>query len=49
MNTKLRKRIDNQHLNDCLVTFIEHDIFCKISEDDIIESFMVMRKRRVEF
>ncbi|XP_062178741.1 uncharacterized protein LOC133883429 [Phragmites australis] len=49
VKNKLRNSMGDELLNDCLVTFIERDVFCKISEDDIIESFMVMRKRRVEF
>ncbi|XP_066334370.1 uncharacterized protein [Miscanthus floridulus] len=34
-------------LDDCLVTFIERDIFFQVNEDDIMETFMSMRKRRI--
>jgi hypothetical protein len=33
-------------LDDCLVTYIERDIFFKVNEEDIIETFMALRKRR---
>jgi hypothetical protein len=29
-------------LDDCLVTFIERDLFFKVDEDDIIEIFMAL-------
>jgi hypothetical protein len=45
---KLRNRMGDELLNDCLVTYIERDIFSKVSEDDIIKSFMTMRKRKVK-
>jgi hypothetical protein len=33
-------------LDDCLVTYIERDIFFEVNEEDIIETFMALRKRR---
>jgi hypothetical protein len=33
-------------LDDCLVTFIEQDIFLNVKEEDIINCFMVIRRRR---
>jgi hypothetical protein len=33
-------------LDDCLVTYIERDIFEEVKEDDIIEAFFALRKRR---
>ena len=33
-------------LNDCLVIFIEREIFSNISEDDIIHTIMAMKKRK---
>jgi hypothetical protein len=33
-------------LDDCLVTYIERDIFFKVDEKDIIKTFMALRKRR---
>ena len=37
----------DDHLNDCLVTFIERDVFMKVSEDDIVDAFMAMQRRIV--
>jgi hypothetical protein len=42
----LRNRMSDQLLNDCLVTFIERDIFSNVSEDDIVNLFMSMKKRK---
>jgi hypothetical protein len=33
-------------LDDCLVNFIEQDIFLNVKEEDIINCFMVIRRRR---
>ena len=33
-------------LDDCLVTFIERDILDEIDEDDVIKTFMSIKKRR---
>ena len=41
-------RMDDELLNDYLVTYIERDIFFKVNEDDIIKFFMAMRKRKVK-
>ena len=35
-------------LDDCLVTFIERDIFFEVDEDDIIKTFMSIQKRRIK-
>jgi hypothetical protein len=42
----LRNHMSENLLNDCLVTFIERDIFSNVSEDDIIHLFMAMKKRK---
>ena len=47
VKNKLRNSMGDQVLNDCLVTFIERDIFSKVSDDDIIKCFQGMRSRRV--
>jgi hypothetical protein len=36
--------MDDSLLDDCMITFIEQDTFFKINDDDIIETFMAMRK-----
>jgi hypothetical protein len=32
-------------LDDCLVTFIKRDIFLQLSEEEIINTFMAIRRR----
>ncbi|XP_066395765.1 uncharacterized protein [Miscanthus floridulus] len=44
---KSRNKIGDTVLDDCLVTFIERDIFFQVNEDDIMETFMSLRKRRI--
>jgi len=46
VKTKLRNRIRDQWMNDCLVTYIESDIFDTISNDVVMEQFKNMSKRR---
>ena len=43
---KLRNKMGDSVLDDCLHTFIERDIFFQVDEDDIINTFMNFRKRR---
>ncbi|WVZ94354.1 hypothetical protein U9M48_040254 [Paspalum notatum var. saurae] len=42
----LRNHMGDQLLNDCLVTFTEREIFSNVSEDDIVDLFMAMKKRK---
>jgi hypothetical protein len=42
---KLRNGMSDCLLDDCLLTFIEQDIFMNVKEDDIIDTFMVIRRR----
>jgi hypothetical protein len=46
VKNKVRNSMSDRLLNDCLVTFIERDIFSSVSEDDIIHAFVAMRKRK---
>jgi hypothetical protein len=46
VKTKLRNKMCDSLLNDCLVTYIERDIFFEVNEEDIIETFVALRKRR---
>ena len=48
VKSKTRNRMSDSLLDDCLVTFIERDTFFNVDEDDIIEAFMAIRKRRTE-
>jgi hypothetical protein len=41
----LRNRMNDGRLDDCLVTFIERYVFLNMKEEDIINSFMVIRRR----
>ena len=46
VKNKLRNKMSDSLLDDCLVTFIERDIFFEVDEGDIIETFMGLKKRR---
>jgi hypothetical protein len=46
IKNKLRNKMGDSLLDDCLVTFIERDIFLQLSEEDIINTFMAIRRRR---
>ena len=46
VKNQTRNRMCDEFLNDCLVTFIERDIFSNVSEDDIVNLFMSMKKRK---
>jgi len=48
VKNKVRNSMSDSVLNDCLVTFIERNIFSSLSEDDIIHVFMAMRKRKLK-
>ena len=47
VKNKLRNSMGDELLNHCLVKFIEREVFLEVSEDDIVETFMKMRERRV--
>uniref|UniRef100_A0A199UAH7 DUF4371 domain-containing protein n=1 Tax=Manihot esculenta TaxID=3983 RepID=A0A199UAH7_MANES len=44
---RLRNKMRDDLLNDCLVTYIERDVFVNIDNDDIMNRFQVMKNRRV--
>ena len=46
VKTKRRNKMTDNLLDDCLVTFIERDILDEVDEDDVIKTFMPIRKRR---
>ncbi|BAH92799.1 Os04g0587500, partial [Oryza sativa Japonica Group] len=48
VKNKLRNRMGDQYLNDCLVTFIEREMFLKVKECDIINRFQAMKERRIK-
>lgn len=40
--------MNDELLGGCLVPYLEKDIFCTISNDDIIKTFQEMRARRIQ-
>ena len=42
----LRNRIGDQWMNDCLVTYIESDIFDRIDNEAIMQRYQTMKNRR---
>ncbi|XP_066320138.1 uncharacterized protein [Miscanthus floridulus] len=46
IKNKLRNKMGDSLLDDCLVTFIERDMFLQLSEEEIINTFMAIRRRR---
>ena len=46
IKNKLRNKMGDSLLDDCLLTFIERDIFLQLSEEEIINTFMAIRRRR---
>jgi hypothetical protein len=46
VKTKLENKMGDNLLDDCLVIFIERDIFFEVDEDDIIKTFISLRKHR---
>lgn len=48
VKNKLRNRMGDQYLNDCLVTFIERQFFLQVKDNDIINRYQAMRDRKVK-
>jgi hypothetical protein len=48
MKTKLRNKMGDSLLDDCLFIFIERNIFFEVDKDNIIKTFMSLRKRRIK-
>ncbi|GJT62419.1 RNA-directed DNA polymerase, eukaryota, reverse transcriptase zinc-binding domain protein [Tanacetum coccineum] len=49
VKNKLRNSIGDQFLNDCLVTYVEKDIFSEVSDDAIMNRFQRLHSRRGYF
>ena len=45
IKNRLRNQIGDQWMNDCLVTYIEKDIFKTIKCEEIMQQFQNMKKR----
>ena len=48
VKTRLRNSMGDDLLNYCLVTYIERSLFLEVSEDDLLDAFMAMRRRKVD-
>jgi hypothetical protein len=48
VKTKLRNKMSDSLLDDCLVTYIERDIFLQVDEDNIVDTFMSLGRCRPE-
>ena len=46
VKNKSRNRLSDSVLDAILCTYIEREVFLKVNEDDILETFMAIRKRR---
>jgi hypothetical protein len=46
VKSKLRNKMGDSLLDDYLVTYIEKDFLFEVDEEDIIQTFMDLRKRR---
>ena len=46
VKTKLRNKMGDSLLDECLNTFIERDIFFQVDEDGIVNTFFNFRKLR---
>jgi len=47
VKTTLRNRIGDQFLNDCLVCFVERELFDKVTNEIVIKRFQSMEKRKI--
>ncbi|KAM7470081.1 hypothetical protein LguiA_008264 [Lonicera macranthoides] len=43
----VRNRVGDEYMNDCLVTYIEQDIFNEIKKEDVLQYFQKMKPRRM--
>jgi hypothetical protein len=46
VKNRLRNKMGDQWMNDCLVTYIENDIFKTISNEKTMHRFQGMKTRR---
>ena len=47
IKNKLRSKMGQKYLNNCLVTFIERDFFLQVKDEDIITHFQSIKDRKV--
>jgi hypothetical protein len=46
IKSKLRNKMGDSLLDDCLLTYIERDVFFQLDEEDVIKTFFTIRNRR---
>jgi len=46
VKNQMRHRIEDEFLNDCLVTYIESDIFDSVENEKILQRFQNMKSQR---
>ena len=46
VKTRLRNRMEDEWMNDNLVTYIERDVFKEVSNEAIMQRFQTMKTRR---
>ena len=46
VKTRLRNRMGDSWMNDCMVTYIEKDIFRTVDNEKILQRYQKMRTRR---
>jgi hypothetical protein len=49
VKTRLRNKMEDEFLRDCLIIYIERDIVFKFSTDTLIDEFDARKKRRLDF
>ena len=49
VKTRLRNKMEDGFLRDCLVLYIEKEIAIKITTDSIIDDFNAVKERAVRF
>jgi hypothetical protein len=47
--TRLRNKMEDEFLRNCLVLYIEREIAMKVTTESIIDVFCMVKKRAVDF
>ena len=48
IKNRLRNKIENEFLTDCMIIYIERDFASSIDNDSIVDEFYSMKKRRMQ-
>lgn len=49
VKSRLRNKMEDEFLRDCLIIYIEREIALKFSTDTLIDEFDARKRRRVDF